>query len=164
MRYLIKILTLLLFAAVIVSPAMGIVTNVSDNGSKLTLGSYTTSSFLHDPNYMPREYVYAFITIGIVCLAVSRIFKQAEDIFSIVAVAPFGMAMWFANYMTIEQVDILGFCDPAATTGAISTINTQIITPNPYLSLTMGIFFVVSLINVVWIFYLQPADKGTTGE
>jgi len=148
MRYIIKILTALLCLVALFSPVAAIITDVSSTSTLVS------NSFLHDGHYMPYQFVYALIFIGLVCLAISRIFEQTEDIFSIGAVIPLGMSAWFANVMTIESTAIV-------YSTVTSVVNTQIITPNPYLSITMVIFFLMSILNVIWVFFLKQADAKT---
>jgi hypothetical protein len=145
MRYLIKISTILLCLIALLSPVSALITNVSTNVTPVS------HSYLHDSQYMPVDYVYVFILIGIACLAISRIWESTEDIFSICAVIPLGLSAWFSNYMATDYTTI--------NEGTI--YNAQIITPNPYLSLVMLIFFIVSILNVIWIFYLKRADNKT---
>jgi len=113
---------------------------------------------LHDAKYMPASYVYILITIGMISLIGSRLIESAEDLLSIGAVIPLGLSAWFANYMTHEYTSTVS----AVATGVGTNI--QIITPSPYLSLTMTVFFILSILNVIWIFYLRDADKKTGGE
>lgn len=151
MRYIIKILALILFAGLLIVPASAVVTNISG-------GTIESSTFLHDAKYMPASYVYVLIIIGMVSLIFSRIIESAEDLLSIGAVLPLGLSAWYANYMTHEYTSTV----TSSATGVGTNI--QIITPNPYLSLTMTVFFILSLINVIWILYLRDADKKTGGE
>jgi len=151
MGYLIKIFLASLAWILTVSSASALLTNVSASDTTTLI----TNSFLHDSNYMPAESVYVFIIIGLGCLAASRIYESAEDILSIGAVIPLAMSAWFANYMTLERN---GF---AVTTTGTSVINTQIIAPNIYLSITMAVFTILAILNVIWVFYLKDADKKT---
>jgi hypothetical protein len=107
---------------------------------------------------MPAEYVYVFILIGLGCLILSRIYESAEDILAIGAIIPLAMSAWFANFMTFERN---GF---AVTVTGTSVINTQIITPNIYLSIVMVVFTVLAILNTIWIFYLKNADEKTESK
>lgn len=151
MGYLFKVGIGIAGIALLFQPVSALLTNVTV-GKTTTL---VTNSFLHDANYMPVEYVYALIAIGLISLAVSRVFEQAEDIFSIGAVIPLALSAWFSNFMTIERN---GFV--ASTTGT-TVINTQIIAANPYLSITMILFTLLAIMNVIWVFFLKHADNKT---
>lgn len=151
MGYLIKIFLTSIASLLTISSVSAVISNVSVSSST----SLITNSFLHDTHYMPAEYVYVFILIGLGCLAASRIYESAEDILSIGAVIPLAMSAWFANYMTFERN---GF---AVTATGTSIVNTQIITPNIYLSITMVVFTILAILNLIWIFYLKNADKKT---
>lgn len=151
MGYLFKSCIGAALIALLFQPVSALLTNVSVGGTTTLI----TNSFLHDPNYMPVEYVYALIVIGLVSLAVSRIFEQAEDLFAIGAILPLALSAWFSNFMTIERN---GFISSATGT---SVINTQIIAANPYLSIVMIVFTLLAVMNVLWVFFLKGADKKT---
>lgn len=153
MRYLIKIILTMVCLALVVSPALALVTNVS--ASSTTLSS---SSYLHDSKYMPTSYVYVLIIIGLLSLLASRVFETAEDIFSIGAVVPTALSAYWSNYMSIEYM----LAAPLSLTQIGS--NVQIIAPSAYLSLTMIVFTILSVLNVIWIFFLKKSDKATDGE
>lgn len=153
MRYIINILALLTILIVLISPVAAIITNVSGDDVGLL-----STSFLQDAHYMPAMYVYAMAVIGILCLAISRVLEAAEDIFAIGATIPIAVSAWFANYMSLDKstVVVMGT--------NVSVVNTQVISPNPYLSLSMVVFFILAIINIVWIFYLRQTDKKISGE
>jgi hypothetical protein len=153
MRYIINILALLTILIVLISPVAAIITNVSGDDVGLI-----STSFLQDAHYMPAMYVYAMAVIGILCLAISRVLEAAEDIFAIGATIPIAVSAWFANYMSLDKstVVVMGT--------NVSVVNTQVISPNPYLSLSMVVFFILAIINIVWIFYLRQTDKKISGE
>jgi hypothetical protein len=153
MRYIINIFILLICFIIIIPPAAAIITNVSGNETGLV-----SSSYLQDSHYMPAMYVYGMALIGILCLAISRIFEATEDIFAIGATIPIGISAWFANYMSIDKSTVV------VTGTNITIVNTQVISPNPYLSLSMVVFFILAIVNIVWIFYLRQADKKTSGD
>jgi hypothetical protein len=153
MRYIINILALLTILIVLISPVAAIITNVSGDDVGLL-----STSFLQDAHYMPAMYVYAMAIMGILCLAISRVLEAAEDIFAIGATIPIAVSAWFANYMSLDKstVVVMGT--------NVSVVNTQVISPNPYLSLSMVVFFILAIINIVWIFYLRQTDKKISGE
>lgn len=91
-------------------------------------------------------------------MVLSRMFESAEDILAIGAIIPIGLSAWFSNYMSIEQIDVV------INEGVLSVVDTQIITPSPYLSLVMVVFFILSILNLIWIFYLKQADAKVSGE
>jgi hypothetical protein len=154
MRYLIKIIVGLLLLVVMVAPASALITNVSISGNT-TLSS---SSFVHDSHYMPDVYVYVLIVIGLICLIGSRAIPDAEDILCICAPLPIGLSAWFANYMTQEYIHTI-----YSGTNVIVT-NVQVITPSPYLSITMVVILIVAIVNLIWILFLKEADKKTGGK
>ena len=147
MRYLIKWLGVLVLLATLLQPVSAVITPVTANS---TLYS---SSYVHDYSYIPAQYEYVLVIIGLASLAISRIWKDADDIFSIGAVIPLAMSAWFANYMTSESI----IASPTNT-----VVYTQIIIPNIYLSITMLVFTIAALLNVYWIFFLQPSDDSKT--
>lgn len=153
MEYIIKILAVLACVIAITSPASAIITNVSPGGT-----SVVSNSYLHDPNYMPWEYECILIAIGLVCLAISRIWESTEDLFSVIAVVPIAMSAWFANFMSMEKTTTV------VASGTITIVNTQVITPNIYLSAAMSIATLAAIVNVVWIFVFKDADKKTSGD
>jgi hypothetical protein len=154
MRYIIKILTFLLCFIALTSPVAAIITNISnDSGVDLLSNSY-----LHDAHYMPAMYVYAMAIIGILCLAISRLLEAAEDIFAIGATIPIAVSAWFANFMSLDKSTVV------VTGTNITVVDTQIVSPNPYLSLTMTVFFILAIVNIIWIFYLRQTDKKISGE
>lgn len=153
MRYIIKFLVVLACMIAVVTPAAAIITNVSPGGTDVISNSYK-----HDPNYMLWEYECILIAIGLVCLAISRIWESTEDIFSIIAVIPLAMSAWFANFMAMEKTTTV------VAAGTITIVNTQIITPNPYLSAVMLIAMFCGIANVIWVFFMKEADKATSGS
>lgn len=153
MSYIFKILALLTCLLAISVPASALVTNLTNPSTEIV-----SNSFLHDSHYMPVEYVYALIIIGLACLILSRVIESAEDILSIGAIIPIGLSAWFANYMSVEQVDVTqGIAGPIV-------VNTQIVTPSPYLSIVMVVFFILSFVNLIWLLYLRDADRKVSGE
>lgn len=149
----IQIFIILIVAVMIVAPVTATITPVSANGS-----STVSSSYKHDSNYMPFQYEAILIAIGLSCLAISRIFKAAEDIFAIIAVLPLGLSAYFANYMSMDSTYV------AVVSGVVTTVNVQIITASPYLSYVMDIATLAAVFNILWVFLLQPADAATSGE
>lgn len=154
MGYLIKIFLASIAWVLTVSTVSALIGNVS----VLDTTTVISNSFIHDSHYMPAEYVYVFILIGLGCLILSRIYESAEDILAIGAIIPLAMSAWFANFMTFERN---GF---AVTVTGTSVINTQIITPNIYLSIVMVVFTVLAILNTIWIFYLKNADEKTESK
>ena len=146
-----RLILLICVAIALASPVMATITNISGDAVALTSVSY-----LHDNNYMPVQYVYALAVIGLLSLLVSRIWESANDIFAIGAVLPTALAAWWSNYSTLEYTQIIYGT-------STNLVNVQIVTPNPYLSITLIVFTVLAVINVAWIFFLQPADKKTGG-
>lgn len=149
MQYIIKILALLVLLVIAIQPSAAVITNVSAGSNVLS------NSFQHDQNYMMYEYEVLMIAIGIACLIVSRIWESAEDIFAAGAVLPLALSSYFANFLAIERTSTV------VVSGVITIVNTQIITPNPYLSLIMGIITVAAVLNFIWIFFMKKADQKT---
>ena len=156
-----KVLILILLAAVLVSPVSALITNDTGNANYFTSNTELISgSYFHDANYIPIEYEYLLIALGLLCLAISRIFKSAEDIFSIGAAIPIGLSAWYANYMTAETMDVIAWIDNSTLVVTPHIIYNQVITPFPALSVVMVVFFLISILNIIWIFFMQDADAG----
>lgn len=154
-----KVIILLLLSLLLIAPASALITNNTQNGAFVDHNTDTlSSSYIHDSNYVPWYFEILFILVGLLCLEISRIIKNAEDIFSIGAVIPLGLSAWYANFMTFEQINICSLVDIP------HIVYTEIITPIPALSIVMVVFFLLSIINVLWIFFLQPADEGLEGN
>lgn len=135
--------------ALIVCPVMGGISNISVNDS-----SFVSHTYKHDENYMRFEYEVLIIGIGIACLVLSRAIEAAEDILSVAAVVPLATSTWFANFTTFESVEVIGS----------QVVYAQVVAPNAFLSIAMLVLTIGSIINVIWIFVLKPADDKTDTE
>ena len=159
MKKLIPILLLLVIFTIF--PASALIINNSANSAYYAQNTVLIAgSYIHDANYIPVEFEYLLIAIGLGCLFISRAVKDGEDIFSISAVIPLGLSAWFANYMTFEGVTTAVCGNSTTITNTPYIIYSQVITPMPALSIAMVVFFLLAIVNVVWVFFLQPADAG----
>ena len=121
-----------------------------------------SASYIHDDNYTRFEIEVLLIAIGLFCLAVSRLSERSEDIFSIGAVVPLGLAAWYANFMTFEY---MVFPEVLLNITAVKSgygvppfpfwAHAEVITPHAGLSIVCVVLFMLSVINVIWIFFLQ---------
>jgi lysylphosphatidylglycerol synthetase-like protein (DUF2156 family) len=150
-KYLVAIAALF----ILLQPVSATLVNVSPMETGTAMLS---DSFKHDSNYMPEEQVFFMGIIGIVCLAISRIYKQAEDVFACAAILPNGMCAWFSIFMTQETTKVV----VVGTTATI--VNSEVIVSNPYLTAIFSVITVAAILNGIWVFFLQDADKKTSGE
>lgn len=149
MKQMIKIMCLLAIAILLVMPVGGAITNISVNDS-----SFVSHTYKATENYMRFEYEVLLIALGVACLAISRAVKDAGDIFAVAAVIPIAMSAWFANYTTFESVEVIG----------TQVVFAQVVTPNPYLSIAMGVMTLIAVVNVIWSLLLKPVDSKTSEE
>jgi hypothetical protein len=156
------VLVFLLAFSLLVMPASALLTNNSQNAKWVSEGAgILSASFIHDTQYVPATYEWAFITVGLGCLAISRVFKSAEDVFCVLAIIPCGLAAYYANYMSYDVVKIM-----IDGTGATNLVYAQIVAPNPALSVAMALATTISVANFVWVFFIQDRklEKKNTPE
>lgn len=150
------ILLLLLVLGLCCTPALATATFKFGDANWVNSGNTWLSSVAtHDQTYMPLWTWCIFAIIGLGSLFISRVWESAEDIFAIGAVAPLGMAAWYANYITYESYDIVVY------SGYAQMLFNQIVHPNPALSIVFVIFLLLSIFNVIWIFVLKPSQRNT---
>lgn len=128
----------------ILTPSTGAGTNIT---------FYNSSAYFHDVNYLPREFVYAFMIIGFFTILVSRVIKDGAGFFAIIPPIAFLISAWYANYMTIENVEGL------ALSSSGFALHTEILVASAPLSILMIICFLISLINVFDIFIASVPIK-----
>jgi len=124
------------------------ITNISS--SDIILSS---TSYLHDPNYIPAQYVLIFIAIGFLCWCLLSYNKELEILFSLVSILSFGAAAWFAAYMTVESATII------VKDGVATSVYSQVVTPQPGLQIIMIVCFLFSIIITIYLLFLRDADK-----
>ena len=142
-----------LFALILITiaPAAAIVTNNTanqayyDNGVTLISGSY-----LHDSNYIPKEYVILMIMIGLIFWALSVSTPVCQDLFALMSPCFFGAAAWYSGYMAKDQMTVVTSAD-----GTIYPVYTQIITPEPALQILCLIATVFTVLSAIYIIFLQ---------
>lgn len=149
---------LLLFLGILflTSPAMAILTNNTANQNYYFYNTTLISgSYLHDQNYMPREYVILIILLGIIFWILAIATDICQDLFSILAPCFFGAATWYCGYMTKETLSIV------INTLRVYTVHSQIITPEPVLQLLCFLLTVFSALSAVYVIFLRGVDKQT---
>ena len=123
--------------------------------NNLTLSTVVlqSTSYLHDAQYMPAEYVYALILIGFIGWALLCINKDLEVLFGFLSIISFGASAWYAAYMTIETSGVV----VVGTT--ITYVHSQILTPQPVLQIILVVCFIFSILAEIYVVFLREADK-----
>lgn len=155
MRIFPILIGLLLITVLITTSASALVTNNSANtayySNNVTLIS---GSFVHDANYIPKDYVILMALFGIIFWILAVASPICQDLFSIITPIIFGVSSWFAGYMTTEQMAIV-------TTGTtIYPVHTQIITPEPILQLIFLALTILSTLSAIYIIFFASIDQG----
>jgi hypothetical protein len=146
---------LLSFCLVLILPASALLTPNTVGGA--APATYNTSSFTHDVNYLPTEFVYAFIVLGFFTMIASQAIIRYGILYAILSPIAFGMAAWYSNYMTQETVNAIYSCALDTTV----MLHTEIITPIPAMTVFLVVCFIVSFINLAVIYFLSrsPVEK-----
>jgi hypothetical protein len=155
MKYKASLLLLLaLICAISISPVSAVLTPNTFAGSP---SSYNSTSFTHDANYLPVEFVYAFIILGFFTMIVSQAIMKYGILYAVLSPVAFGLAAWYSNYMTQETVNAVYSC--ALDEPII--VHTQIITPSPAFTVFLIMCFLISIINVLIVFFLsrEPRER-----
>jgi hypothetical protein len=79
-------------------------------------------------------------------------------LYAILSPIAFGMAAWYSNFMTTETVNAIYSCALDTTV----MVHTEIITPSPAMSIFLIVCFIISLVNIIIIYFLSRA--GTREE
>lgn len=146
------LLLLVLICAISISPVTAVLTPNTFSGTPST---YNSTSFTHDVNYLPVEFVYAFIILGFFTMIVSQAILKYGILYSVLSPVAFGLAAWYSNYMTQETVNAVYSC--ALDEPII--VHTQIITPSPAFTVFLVMCFLISIINVLIVFFLSRESK-----
>lgn len=119
--------------------------------------AYNSTSFVHDANYLPVEFVYAFIVLGFFTMIVSQMILRFGMLYAILSPLAFGLSAWYSNYMTQETVNAVYSC----ALDLPVVVHTQVITPSPAFTIFLVCCFLVSILNVLIIFFLNrtPIEK-----
>ena len=129
------------------------ITNIS--ASSVTLLS---STYLHDPNYIPSQYFLLLVIMGFVCWFLLSYNKELEIIFSLISVIAFGAAAWFAAYITTEASAI------TVIDGVPTTVYAQVVVPQPGIQIIMVVCFLFSIVITVYVWMLRDMDKKTDAQ
>ena len=150
---------LILGIVLLIAPASAIITNNTANDAyyenNVTLIS---GSFLHDAAYMPKDYVFLIILLGIVFWALAIASPVCQDLFSIITPCFFAVGSWYAGYMTKEVVSIV------VSGNTIYPVHTQVITPSPVIQTLCLIATVLSILSAIYIIFLSEAPIKTKKE
>lgn len=139
---------------IIVSPCSALITNNTKDSTYTSSGSSMQSaSYVHDINYLPVQFWYLLIAIGLGSLLVSK-WEPAEDMFSPIAFMALAEAAWYANFVAF---DVVG--EYTSTTGAYNLAYSQIITPQPVISVMLAICAFIALLNIYYIFFVKPNQQ-----
>lgn len=161
-----KCLFLLFGLLILLSPVSAVLTpNTFSGGSE---SAFNSTSFVHDVNYLPVEFVYAFVVLGFFTMIVSQAIFKYGMLYAILSPIAFGMAAWYSNYMTQETVNAVYSC----ALDVPVVVNTQIITPVPAFTVFLVVCFIVSLVNILLIFFLtrsppekrEPEEEKSSGD
>jgi hypothetical protein len=142
------LLLLVLIGAISIFPVSAVLTPNTFAGTPST---YNSTSFTHDVNYLPVEFVYAFIILGFFTMIVSQAISRYGILYAVLSPVAFGLAAWYSNYMTQESVNAVYSCaldEPIV-------VHTQIITPSPAFTVFLIMCFLIAIINVLIIFFLS---------
>lgn len=154
MRYQMPLLLVIgLILLLTISPVSAVLTPNTYSGA--SLGEYSSASFIHDANYLPVEFVYAFIVLGFFTMIVSQAILRFGMLYAILSPLAFGLAAWYSNYMTQETVNAVYSC----LLDLPVVVHTQVITPSPAFTVFLIVCFLVSIINILIIFFLNREHK-----
>lgn len=147
MKNRLTILLLLALIIVVTIPVSAILTPNTGAGTNITF--YNSSAYFHDANYALIEIEYLFIAIGFLTILASRTLQSGKELFAIVSPIAFGIAAWYANYMTKESVEGLAL----GTNGFM--LHTEFVVASPVLSIVMVACFLISILNILDIFFFS---------
>jgi hypothetical protein len=137
-----------------ISPVSAVLTPNTFAGTPET--GFNSTSFIHDVNYLPVEFVYAFIVLGFFTMIVSQAILRYGMLYAILSPLAFGLAAWYSNYMTQETVNAVYSC----ALDLPVVVHTEIITPSPAMSIFLIVCFLVSILNILMIFFLTREPKA----
>lgn len=161
MRYQVPLLLVIgLILLMFVPSVSAVLTPNTVSGTNET--AYNSTSFIHDVNYLPIEFVYAFIILGFFTMIVSQAITRYGMMYAILSPLAFGLAAWYSNYMTQETVNAVYSC----ALDLPVVVHTEVITPSPAFAVFLSVCFIVSLINVIIIYFLSraPVDEKKPEE
>jgi hypothetical protein len=115
----------------------------------------TTTTQFADKSYIPWEYEVVIIAMGICCWALMKYIEELEVLFGFLAIIVFGVAAYFAAYMCRIDSNVL----VDSTSGAVTVMYSQYITPQPILQVVLVVCFLFAIIAEVYIVFLREADK-----
>jgi hypothetical protein len=151
MKRLLPILILLVLVCAVIVPASAVLTPNTFAGAGIT--GFNSTSFIHDVNYLPVEFVYAFIILGFFTMIVSQAIIRYGMMYAILSPIAFGLAAWYSNYMTQETVNAVYSC----ALDLPVVVHTEVITPSPAFAVFLVVCFLVSFINVFVIYFINRA-------
>ena len=109
-----------------------------------------SASYVHDINYLPVQFWYMLIAIGLGSLLISK-WEPAEDLFSPIAFMALAESAWYANFVSLEV-----FGDYTSDPGLYTLAYTQVITPQPAISVMLAVCAFIALLNIYYIFFVKP--------
>lgn len=135
----------------IILPCSALITNNTQDTQYTSSGSTMQSaSFVHDTWYIPVQFWYMLIIIGLGSLLVSK-WEPAEDMFAPIAFMALAESAWYANFVAF---DVVG--EYTTGSGVYNLAYTQVITPQPVISVMLAICTFFSLLNVYYIYFVKP--------
>lgn len=138
----------------VIMPCSALLTDNGQDEQYATSGSTMQSaSFVHDVNYIPVQFWYLLIAIGLGSLLISK-WEPAEDMFAPIAFMALAESAWYANFVAIEV-----FGDYTTVAGSYTLAYTQVIAPQPAISVMLAICAFFALLNVYYIFFVKPNIK-----
>jgi hypothetical protein len=130
---------------------------IANSSSVIT--SYTDTQFANQ-NYIPYQYEFLFIVLGLVCWAFMKYNAELEVLFGLLAAILFGMSAYLAAYISID--DAITVID--GTTGETTILYTQLVTPQPMLQIFLTVCFLFAIIIEIYILFLRTSDKTVDAE
>jgi hypothetical protein len=114
----------------------------------------TTTQFA-DKSYIPWEYEVVIIAMGLCCWGLMKYIEELEVLFGFLAIIVFGVAAYFAAYMAKIESNVL----VDSTTGVVTVMYSQYITPQPILQVVLVVCFLFAIVAEVYVVFLREADK-----
>ena len=153
-----KTLLIILLWMVAIQTVSATLVPIGQNTAFNTSGTMYESSYIHDTSYVPEEYVWIAIVLGLACLAISVFTPKDLNIFVLITPVFWGYAAWFSAFMTRGSSVPLSSVDCAGVT-TLQLVNTDIIYPQPVLQYAMIFLFLLSIVYMIYVLFLRQPDE-----
>ena len=158
-----KLLLTILVMLVAVQFASATLTPEGENNNFNISGAMYESSYIHDTSYVPEEYVWMAIILGLACLAISVFTPKDINIFVLLTPVFWGYAAWFTAFMVRGTTIALSSVDCSGVT-TLQVVHTDIIYPQPVLQYAMIFLFLLSVVYAIYVLFLRESVDAASQQ